>query len=171
MSVQENYQQYRKFLASIEQNPQYQKNKTKNRQIIQDKQLISYMNDTKWIKLQHAVQHLDFPPAYIVKLLTEEQDEAYEINFMENIPTYWGNWNAVYEEGMPFFFNIEYMIVQSRLSKHQGMLIDPLIQNECDAFRKIINELGLVFQEKNYCFKICAYHGLEKANAKTSVER
>ena len=115
------------------------------------------MNDSKWIQLQYAVQCLDFPPAYVIKLLTEEQDKVFEKNFMDHIPSYWGNWSAVYEEGMPCFFNIEYMIVHPRYSKYQGMLIDPLIVDEYDAFRQILMDLNLTFDEVNCCFIVHAY--------------
>lgn len=160
MSVQEQYQVYKEFLAESELSDEFLKFRARNWMIVQDKKMISSMSDSKWIKLQIAMLNLDSPPAYFAKLITETKDYAFEQSFITQIPNYIGNWNAVYEEGMPFFFNIEYIIIRPLLRKFRGALIDDLIINQSNTIRRILRDLNIPFEEENLCFRVHGYRPL-----------
>lgn len=115
------------------------------------------MNDSKWIKLLEAIESLDFPPAFMCKTIKEVVDDEFERRFLIETPSYIGNWQPFYFEGMPIFMKIEYILVKPLLGKHQGQLVDDHIFDQTEQFRKILMELNISFSEQNHCFKINAY--------------
>lgn len=114
--------------------------------------LSAAMNDTKWLELQQAVAALPFPPAYVVKLLTEDG-----VPTLDHAPTYWGNWGLYYEEGLPPFFNIEWMQVAPRYSKHRGSLVADEVIDASAAFEAVLQRYGIPYEEENGIFTIYGY--------------
>lgn len=132
--------------------------------IIIKKRLVSCMNTTKWLKLQNAVQELAFPPAYIIRCVTDQDDNP-EINkaitALEKEPQWWiGNWSNYYNEGMPPLFNIEWIKVRPQLSKPRGALIKPEVIDETNTFRTALNCLYIPYEEKESVFTIYGYQFL-----------
>ena len=157
MDIHERYNEYQLYMGYLKANPNDQKFLQRLRSIINQRQLVSCMNDTKWIKLLCAIEQLDFPPAFIVKRVTEAVDVESESLFCSQIPHYWGNWQPFYKEAMPIFIDIEYTFVQPRLAKYQGRLIDDLIIDLSEQFKAILIELNIPYVMEMQCFKICAY--------------
>ena len=157
MNLQEKYHEYQQVISGLKENHGDQKLFKKINLILNDRQLVSCMNDSKWFKLLQAIESLNFPPAFIVKCLTEEKDVLSENNLMNGIPSYLGNWQPFYKEAMPMFINIEYLLVKPLLAKFQGHLIKDLILDESTVFRAILTDLKLNFDEVGSCFKVFGY--------------
>lgn len=117
------------------------------------------MSDSKWIRLLDAINRLDFAPAFMTKLLKDPIDQNTETQFLNTVPWYFGDWQPFYQEGMPIFNSIEYLIVKPMLSEHQGHLIADKILDKTDQFRNILKSLNVMYQEyeHNGSFKIYAY--------------
>ncbi len=157
MEIHEKYQEYKKYMEYLKSDISGQKNINKIKEDIHQRQLVSLMNDSKWIKLLHEVEQLDFPPAFIAKKVTEKADIEYERNFCHKIPHYLGNWQPYYMEAMPIFLDIEYVFVQPRLAKYQGKLVDDLIIDISEQFNAVLIELNIPYVMEQQCFKILAY--------------
>lgn len=119
------------------------------------------MNTTKWLELQSAVHQLSFLPAYIIKPITDKENNQDIIKGLEKIkkevPWWLGDWSNFYEEGMPPLFNIEWIKVRPQLSISKGALIKPEIIDETDSFRVILNDLYIPYEETNHIFTIYGY--------------
>ena len=126
--------------------------------IIAKKQLTSFMNDAKWLQLQLAVDELLFPPSYVVRCITDEEEAEKEaLAFLNTIPRYLGNWSNFYNEGMPILFNIEWVKVYPQLGVFRGMLIEDEVIDESESFRKILNRLSIPHNEESNIFTIYGY--------------
>ncbi len=145
-------QQYKYF---TENDPDILNRKNIVKKIIQQRGFTSFMNDTKWLKLQEAVKSLPFPPAYIEKIVDHE-DEVQTLIPDQN-PNYFGDWSPFYEEGMPLFFEVEWMKIIPRYAEHRGQLIAPKIMDESDQFRKILHSNSIYHEESNVVFIIFGY--------------
>jgi len=144
-----------KYKYLIENNPKYLIYKKKIDQIILEKGFSSIMNDTKWLELQHEVTKLSFPPAYVEKLVTEDENE--ENVKIEDYPRWFGDWSPFYEGGMSIFFSIKYIKVRAFYSEYTGQLINPKLIDETDKFREILKKLNIFFEEENKTFTIYGY--------------
>ncbi len=158
MGLQENYLEYRNHINALKTKQAYLKYILKIQQVVYQRQLVSCMSDSKWLKLLHTMKDLDFPPAFIVKLVTENKDQQAEDKFVKKIPWYIGDWHPFYHDAMPVFIGIEYLIVKPMLSKSRGRLISDLILDQTDQFRTLLQHLNIVFDQKDCYFKIYAYH-------------
>lgn len=147
------YERYRYFTKN---DPRIVRMREQMLRIVAQRQLTSMMNDTKWLELQEAVSTLPFPPAYIEKLLTDD-DAAYEDKTFEKEPTYFGDWAPFYNEGMPLFFSIEWMKIRPRYSKYRGRLIPNEIIDETAELVTILKRLSIPFEEDNGTFMIWGY--------------
>lgn len=159
MNLQESYDLYKQ---RIKANRNYIDFRLKINRIIKERNLIPLMNDAKWLQLQHSITQLNFPPAYFAVLLidqslTHESIKNNEATFEKSTPWYFGDWSPFYQQGMPYFINIEYMKVKPLLLRHQGQLVAGLILDECNAFRALLLDLNIAFEEDQQCFKIMGY--------------
>lgn len=159
MGIPENYIEYQYHIDALKNDSNYKKQVLKIRKIVQQRQLASYMSDSKWIRLLVAINRLDFAPAFMTKLLKDPIDQNTETQFLNTVPWYFGDWQPFYQEGMPIFNTIEYLIVKPMLSEHQGRLIADKILDQTDQFRNILKSLNVMYleYEHNGSFKIYAY--------------
>ncbi|CAA0248823.1 DUF6678 family protein [Tenacibaculum maritimum] len=108
--------------------------------IVQERGLGSYMNTTKWLKLQKAMAKLPFEPAYLEKLITDKEFRYANVVTKNN--TSLGNWAPYYMEGMPLFFAIEYLVIIPRYVSYVGRLVKGKtkdISKEIEEVMKINN--------------------------------
>ncbi|MCX5467321.1 DUF6678 family protein [Acinetobacter nematophilus] len=159
MSIAENYIEYKNHVSALENDAHYKKQVLRIQQIVHQRQLVSCMNDSTWIKLLDAINSLDFPPAFMAKLLKDPIDQHAETQFLNTVPWYCGDWRPFYQEGMPIFISIEYLIVKPMLIEHQGRLIAAKILDQTDRFRNLLKSLNVMYQEyeSNGGFKIYGY--------------
>lgn len=138
------------------------------RQLVNQRQLISEMNDSRWIALQQAVSHLPFPPPFLLKQVTDTQAPEYDLQ--SKIPSWTGDWTNYYEEGMPPFFMIEWIKVRAQLSRHRGRLIADEIIDATEEFRAILLKLRLPYTEDNGIFTLYGYRDLTNQRVETNEE-
>ncbi|QAA32287.1 DUF6678 family protein [Clostridium manihotivorum] len=119
--------------------------------IINEKQMYSLMNNTKWRELQSAVKTLQFPPPYQIKYV--HMDTLYPETF-DNIPWYYGDWS---NEAITPFYSIEWIRVQPVCRYHQGQLIDDGIIDETNEFLSILNKYSIPYEELNGTYFIYGY--------------
>jgi hypothetical protein len=162
VGIPENYAEYKNHVSALKNDAHYKKQVLKSQKSVHQRQLVSCMNDSKWIKLLDAMNALDFPPAFMVKLLHDPVDQHAEMQFSNTVPWYFGNWQPYYQEGMPIFNSIEYLIVKPMLRQHQGRLIADLILDQTDQFRMVLAHLQVVYKEHRCSFKIYAYRHLNE---------
>lgn len=123
--------------------------------IIAQRQLNPLMNDTKWLELQEAVGLLPFPPAYIVKCLADK--DASTAGILSEVPDYYGDWSMYYEEGLPPFFNIEWIKVRPVYGIHRGALVPPEVRDATIQFQEILNNLSISYEADKSLFTIYGY--------------
>lgn len=118
--------------------------------LVEQKNMFSIMNNTKWRELQKSVQKLPFPPPYIMKLITDKNEPQ---SFDKDV-WYIGDWN---DEVLFPFFNIEWIKVRPRYVKHRGQLIDDEIIDETELFIEILEKYSIPYEEENGTFLIYGY--------------
>lgn len=157
MDIHEKYDEYQKYIGYLKSDVSGQKYFKKIREIIHQRQLVSFMNDSKWIQFLHEVEQLEFEPAFIAKRVTELTDIENEQRFCSKTPHYLGNWQPFYQEAMSIFMDIEYLLVQPFLAKYQGKLINDIVIDLSDEFKTILIQLNIPYVMEQQCFKILAY--------------
>ncbi len=144
-----------KYKYYIQNNPDVLAAKEKVRKIVAQRGLSAIMNDTKWLKLQSSIDKLPFPPAYVEKLVLE--DQTFEAVQISDAPDWLGDWSPVYQEGMFLFFAIEYIKVRPFYAEPSGRLVVPKIVDESQEFEKLLNELHIPYEEDKGTYIIYGY--------------
>lgn len=133
--------------------------KERVRKIIQQRNLCSYMNDTKWNELRTAVMNdMPFPPPFIIKFLFEDEVVG-EKDFQSDV-NYFGDWYYAFAiEG--HYFNgasaVEWIKVRPRYLKHRGQLIEPEVINADDKFVEILRRYSIPYEENHGVYCIYGY--------------
>lgn len=118
-------------------------------EIIEEKNMFSVMNNTKWKELQSGVDKLKFPPPYVMKEVTDKSEKEFFYDV-----TWLGDWS---DEVLTPFFKIEYIKVRPRCLKHQGMLADPLVIDETMEFVRILKKFNIPYEEEEGTYIIYGY--------------
>lgn len=132
--------------------------KEKALQIILERNLSSFMNDTKWRELRTAVmQEMPFPPPYIAKTLFENSCKE-ERDFQQDV-WYEGDW----WEGLGFenyyhgYFAFEWIKVRPRYLKTRGRLLPPEMIDASAMFEEILNRYQIPYVIENGMYCIYGY--------------
>lgn len=119
--------------------------------VINEKQLYSVLNNTKWRELQSAVlTSLPFPPPFQIKDVLG--NEPYPKEF-ENDVWYLGDWR----EGLYPFYSVEWIRVRHRYLKDKGNLLPKDIIDISEEFKIILNKLSIPYREENDSIYIYGY--------------
>lgn len=146
------FEQYKEYLRQHNDFVEWKKNVA---EILTRKQLSSIMNDTKWLELQKAVGTLSFPPPYICKQITDEKSD--KIGQLEDAPHYVGDWSSFWEEGLPLFFDIEWLKVRPRKGIYRGRLVADEVLDETEEFIAILEKYSIPYENKNGTITIYGY--------------
>jgi len=122
-------------------------------QIIIDRGLCSYMNDTKWRELQASIEGLSFPPPYKVKWL---DDESVSVEFDEDV-SYLGDWSDEAFCRWGNYFLIEWIRVRPRRLVHRGRLVAPEVVDESVEFEDILLRHNIPFEKDGAVYTIWGY--------------
>jgi hypothetical protein len=138
------------------------------RRIVEREDLRPVLNDTKWRELVAGVASLPFPPAFVLRCVTDLDPRAPGARHVVNLtsdgiadvdypapPWHWGDWTQ--PEGLPPFVAIEWMRVYPRYRKHRGRLMPDEIIDETDEFRALLVRIGIPYQESDGTFTIRGY--------------
>jgi hypothetical protein len=147
------FQQY-KYLTENDEDIVLFKHKIKGIEI--ERNLSSFMNDSKWIELQIGIEKLPFPPAYNVQLIHSEKREPC-LHELKNEPSFFGDWSSYWEEGLPIFFTIEWMEIRPKHRKRIGRLVPDIISDESNELLALLDKLNISFQTINGSVFIYGY--------------
>lgn len=133
--------------------------KERVRKIVQQRNLCSYMNDTKWRELRNAMMNeMPFPPPYIIKFLFEDKAEGEEY-FSQDV-NYFCDWYYCFALEGHYFngaFAVEWIKVRPRYLKYRGQLIKPEIIEAEDKFVEILRKYSIPYEESNGVYCIYGY--------------
>ena len=124
--------------------------------VVCERDLCSYMNNTKWNELITAVKtEMPFLPAFSIKYVTQES-VVQSIIETEDVD-YFGDWNGENFPPKEYYFNIEWIKVRPRYLKHQGKLIEPKLVDESKKFEEILHKYNIPFDKKEGLYCIYGY--------------
>ena len=126
------------------------KNKVMN--LVEQKNMTSVMNNTKWFELISSVIKMPFQPPYHLKFITDEDENELQI-FNEDV-CYTGDWD---EEILYPFFNIEWVKVRPRYLVFRGHLVEDEIIDETDLFIEVLKKHSIPYEEQDGAFIIYGY--------------
>jgi hypothetical protein len=131
------------------------------RRVLSDRGMASHMSDTKWQELCHAVRaELPFPPPYQVKLV---EFGAPDVAAFPYAPSFVGDWGATYEGQLGI--HIEWIRIAPRLSRHQGELVSPTVEECSCELRALLKRLHVPFVEQDGFFIVYGHStGIAIAN-------
>lgn len=133
--------------------------KERVRKIVQQRNLCSCMNDTKWNELRTAmIRDMPFPPPYILKFLFE--DEAVDEKYFHSDVNYWGDWDYGFAIEGHYFngaFAVEWIKVRPRYLKHRGRIIEPEVIDATDKFVEILRQYSIPYEESDGVYCIYGY--------------
>ena len=124
--------------------------KKKVMSLVEQKNMISIMNDTKWNELRESVKELPFLPPYEIKFITDTDSPK---PFDKDV-CFTGNWD---DEMLLPFFNIEWIQVRPRYIRERGFLIDGELLDETDMFINILEKYSIPYEEQSGTFIIYGY--------------
>lgn len=143
------FEQYKEYL----QNDRFDDWRKKVAETVSQKGMYSAMNDTKWLELQKAVYSLPFLPPFVLKCVTGDDPDVEP----EDAPRWLGDWSDYWEEGLPPFFDIEWMKVRPRHGQYRGRLIADEIMDETDEFIAILERFAIPYDNDNGTITIYGY--------------
>ena len=132
--------------------------KPRVRDILTQRSLGSYMNDTKWRELCVGMRTLAFPPAYQSKSVFEDLPCPVEFPCA---PDYVGDWACTPEASLGL--HIEWIRIAPRYRQHRGRLIAPEIRDCSDDVRALLSRISLPVVEQDGFFLLLAHTSGEMA--------
>ena len=101
--------------------------------------LASFMNRTRWERLREAVEtELPFPPAFDLQTVLGKREAPVDTR----AAPFFGDWCELEP-----FFEIEWVRVVPRYSRHVAKLLPDEVVDCTDAFRALLVRLGVPFRE------------------------
>ena len=133
--------------------------KEKVQRIIVQRNLCSYMNETKWNALRSAMmQEMPFQPPYIVKYLFDET--CYEESKLQSDLFHTGDWyDALSADGQYFHasFAIEWIKIRPYYLKKAGKYIAPQEIHAEKELTAILEKYHIPYEETDGIYCIYGY--------------
>ncbi|MFB9052137.1 DUF6678 family protein [Formosa undariae] len=123
--------------------------------IIGERGLGALMNDTKWLRLQKVISKLEYPPAYLEKRVTDTEFIYSDVD--TDTISFIGDWSPYYMEGMPLFFDIEYLIIIPRRKEYLGTLVKAMTVDISEQLKDILIKNKIPFEMDHANFVIFGY--------------
>ena len=121
--------------------------------ILEKRNLCSYMNDTKWEELRYSMYNdMPFPPPYDIKYIDLDHSTGDDVN---KCIYHYGDW---YETFLLIDnILIEWVKIKPVILKHRGLLIPPEVIDETQELIDILEKYNIPYTEKNNIFTIYGY--------------
>lgn len=125
--------------------------KIKVQKVINERQLSSVMNNTKWRRLQSAIKE-EFPitPSFQVKFLLDDYANPEEFG-EEN--WYSGDW----EVDLHPYFALEWIRVNLKVKSSEGLLLESKVTDYADEFIQLLKRLKIPFVKEDSTILILGY--------------
>lgn len=121
--------------------------------IVNEQQLVSVMNTTKWHKLIDGMATLPFEPAFQLKVIT--QQELVPPTFSEKL-TYVGDWQHL-EIKTYKFSTIEWLKIRPFIYRHVGQLVQDEKIDISHEVKQLLASVNLHFEQVNEDFIVYGY--------------
>ncbi len=122
--------------------------KERVRKIVENRNLCSYMNDTKWNELRmDMMNEMPFQPSYILKFVFD--DEPIENASFYNNEKCMTDWYSVFAMDGQYFngsFAVEWIKIRPRCLKHRGQLVEPEVVDAEDIFVEILKKYSISYE-------------------------
>lgn len=124
--------------------------------IVCDRNLCSYMNNTKWDEFITAVRNeMPFPPPFEIKFLTQEGVSQSRV--LKEDVDYWGDWSGENFTSRECYFNIEWIKVRPRYLEFQKELLTYELVDASKNFEEILHRYSISYEEKSGLYCIYGY--------------
>ena len=133
--------------------------KEKVRQLVEQRGLCSWMNDTKWDELRRAMtEEMPFAPPFVVKFLFEPA-AAGEERFMRQDVSHMGDWSQAYAYGNcgHAAYAIEWIRIRPRYLKPQGRLVPPVCVSEEPELVAVLKKYAIPYEKAGGVYTIYGY--------------
>lgn len=127
-------------------------------EIVESRNLTSYMNDTKWKEFREAMENeMPFRPPYILKTLFEEEKGEYFSHFTDDV-WYLGAYGAEEFAGLNYKI-IEWVKVRPRYYEVKGgRLVQEKILHDAEAeFVAVLSKYHIPYEVKDGVYVIYGY--------------
>lgn len=134
--------------------------KAKVKRIIENRNLYSIMNNTKWRELKEGVSELPFLPPFVIKAVDEEETEYHEFSHDEYNTCDWGLYLDNYLGGDIYatpYYAVEWIKVRPRILEHQGRLIESKVIDETEEFVAMLKSYNIPYVETGGTYIIYGY--------------
>lgn len=128
------------------------------RNILAQRGLGSYMNDTTWRELCLGMRALALPPAYQSKSVFDDSPCPVDL---PHAPDYIGDWACTPEATLGL--HIEWLKIAPRYRQHRGRLIAPEVLDCSDDVRALLQRFRLPVVEQDGFFLLLAHASGEVA--------
>ena len=120
--------------------------------IVLQRRLVRCVDTAGWNALCAAIDGLPFPPAYQVKTL--QAHTAYPLE-LAAAPDYHGDWGQTPEAELGT--HVEWIRIAPRYRRLAGRLLPPVIDDCSDDLRRVLQTLGIGFEEESGFFVVRGY--------------
>ena len=121
--------------------------------IIRQRNLCSYMNDTKWEELRYSMYYdMPFPPPYDIKYIDIDHSTGYDINKDMYCEGAWYEPFLLYDYSL-----IEWIKIKPVILKHRGALISPEVIDATKELINILEKYNIPYEKENNIFTIYGY--------------
>ncbi|MCM1506432.1 MAG: hypothetical protein NC177_04765 [Ruminococcus flavefaciens] len=121
--------------------------------ILERRNLCSYMNNTKWNELINSMLNdMPFPPPYDIKYIDIDHSTGDDVN--KGIYHY-GDWYETFL--LTENVLIEWVKIKPVILKHRGLLIPPEVIDETQELITILEKYNIPYTEKNNIFIVYGY--------------
>ena len=130
--------------------------KKKVSHIICERNLCSYMNNTKWSELIIAIRNeMPFPPPFSIKYVTQNIDIQDELE--KGDVYYLGDWEGEEFPAQEYYFNIEWIKIRPCYLKSKGKFVEPEKIDGTNKFEEILHKYSIKYELKEGLYCIYGY--------------
>lgn len=124
----------------------------KELQIIEERQLTSVMNETRWKRLGHTVSTtLPYFPPYQIKYLGEDTlFPSDELSQFENL-----DWDDIWMESS--LRSIEWIRLRTKVLLYKGVIIDPDVYDMSDELIDLLKKERIPFIQNGNIIQVYGY--------------